>query len=121
MEFLSRIKFIDLTNEERFQVEDISVTTGPKIITDAADRAIVSRIKQLNHTDRERFFRGLQVELSQAEINLLLGRRQAVEEFEVQLSKGDWAETDWQDYFERQSWVFGYGLDYLVSSIKCNG
>ncbi|MDW9570894.1 DUF4263 domain-containing protein [Sinorhizobium meliloti] len=44
----------------------------------------------------------------------MLGRRQGFEEFEKQLSQGRWAEADWQDFFERQRWVFGYGLDYRI-------
>lgn len=114
LEFLNRIKFIDLSNEDRFQVEDISVAAGPKIITDATDRALISRIKQLDGTEREHLFRSLHADLTPKEINLLLGRRQALEEFEAQIGKGEWAEAAWQDFFEMQSWVFGYGLDYRV-------
>lgn len=114
LEFLNRIKFIDLSNEDRFQVEDISVGAGPKIITDASDRALINRIKQLGETEREHLFRSLHVDLTPAEINLLLGRRQALEKFIAQLAEGNWDETDWQDFFEEQSWVFGYGLDYRI-------
>lgn len=39
--FLKGIEFIDFSNEERFQIEDISTTDGPKAIIDAADRGIV--------------------------------------------------------------------------------
>lgn len=112
LEFLNRIKFIDLSNEDRFQVEDMSVGDGPKIITDATNRALIERIKRLGESDREHLFRSLYANLSPEEINLLLGRRQALETFVVQLDAGSWAETDWQDFFEKQSWVFGYGLDY---------
>ncbi|TAW01656.1 DUF4263 domain-containing protein [Rhizobium ruizarguesonis] len=47
-------------------------------------------------------------------MNLLLGRRQGLEEFEQQLEASQWAEAGWQDFFERESWVFGYGLDYRI-------
>ncbi len=114
VEFLNRIKFIDISNEDRFQIEDISVSDGPKIITDAADRALINRIKTLSATAREQFFRSLHSDLTPKEINLLLGRRQALEEFEAQLDAGDWAEADWQRFFELQNWVFGYGLDYRI-------
>ncbi|MXN63790.1 DUF4263 domain-containing protein [Stappia sp. GBMRC 2046] len=114
LEFLNRIKFIDLSNEDRFQVEDISVADGPKIITDATDRALINKIKQLDASERERLFRSLHTDLTTEEINLLLGRRQALEEFSVHLEEGDWSETNWQDFFERESWVFGYGLDYRI-------
>jgi hypothetical protein len=114
LEFLDRIKFIDLSNEARFQVEDISVSAGPKIITDASDRSLLSKIKQLDDAQREHLFRSLHADLTPEEINLLLGRRQALEAFEARLGAGDWTEGHWQDFFERQSWVFGYGLDYRI-------
>ena len=41
LEFLHRTKFIDLSNQDRFQLEDISVSAGHKIITDAADRVLI--------------------------------------------------------------------------------
>jgi hypothetical protein len=47
-------------------------------------------------------------------VNLLLGRRQALDEFEARMQEGAWAEGDWQAFFERNSWVFGYGLDYRI-------
>ncbi|WP_164836986.1 Shedu immune nuclease family protein [Sinorhizobium meliloti] len=112
--FLEGIKFINRANEERFEVRDVSVGNGPKIITDASDHVLLARIKKLSKQERERLFRGFQADLSQNEINLLLGRRQGFEEFEKQLSQGRWAEADWQDFFERQRWVFGYGLDYRI-------
>jgi hypothetical protein len=112
--FLESIKFIDRSNPDRFEVRDISVGSGPKIITDSSDQALLSRIKKLGHEQRERLFRDLNADLTQSEINLLLGRRQALEEFEIQLARGIWVEPSWQDFFERQSWVFGYGLDYRI-------
>ena len=111
-DFLNRLEFIDRSNEERFQIEDISVGAGPKIIVDAADRALIARIKSFPHTKREQLFRSLQGDLTQEEINLLLGRRQALEAFQTKLRGNEWSEAAWQDFFEKQSWVFGYGLDY---------
>jgi hypothetical protein len=26
----------------------------------------------------------------------------------------DWSEVQWQEFFDREQWVFGYGLDYRV-------
>lgn len=114
LEFLRRLKFIDLSDEERFQIEDLSEAAGPKIITDASDRALIGKIKKLDASERERLFRSLHDHLTQEEINLLLGRRQALEQFDAQLSSGAWSETKWQDFFEVQNWVFGYGLDYRI-------
>ncbi|MEB3042047.1 Shedu immune nuclease family protein [Rhizobium mulingense] len=112
--FLDSIKFIDRSNVERFDVRDVSVGYGPKIITDASDHALLAKIRKLDPQERERLLRGIHPDLTQKEINLLLGRRQGLEEFERQLAEGRWVEADWQDFFERQSWVFGYGLDYRI-------
>ena len=52
--FLKRIEFIDFSNEERFQIEDISTTDGPKAIIDAADRGIVERFRRIEALARSR-------------------------------------------------------------------
>jgi hypothetical protein len=112
--FLSQIKFIDLSNEDNFQIEDISTKAGPKAIIDASDRGIVSQIKNMTDAQRGSLLRGLQQSLTPEEINILLGRKQGLAEYEEHMQLLDWSETHWQDFFERQQWVFGYGLDYRM-------
>ena len=56
----------------------------------------------------------MQGSLTSEEINILLGRRQELEEFEQQMRVHEWSEKEWQDFFDRQQWVFGYGLDYRI-------
>jgi hypothetical protein len=48
LSFLSQIKFIDVSNQENFQIEDISTKAGPKVIIDASDRGIIDRIKNMS-------------------------------------------------------------------------
>lgn len=112
--FLEQIKFIDLSNEANFQIEDISTQAGPKAIIDASDRGIVERIKSMNDGQREAVIRALQGSLTGEEINILLGRRRGLEEFEAHIESGDWSEPEWQQFFDQQQWVFGYGLDYRI-------
>jgi hypothetical protein len=112
--FLSQIEFIDLSNEENFHIEDISTKAGPKAIIDATDRGIVDRIKNMKEGQRNSLLQALQQSLTDEDINILLGRRQGVEEYEEHIRLGDWSEAQWQDFFEREQWVFGYGLDYRV-------
>ena len=114
LNFLDRIAFIDLSNEDRFDIEDISTGAGRKIIVDAADRGVVERIRSMNSGDRAALLSALQGSLSTEEINILLGRRQALANFEREIGNQVWTEGDWQDFFEREPWVFGYGLDYRV-------
>ncbi|MGO1164572.1 Shedu immune nuclease family protein [Brucella pseudogrignonensis] len=112
--FLAQIKFIDLSNKENFQIEDISTKAGPKAIIDASDRGIIDRIRSMPDGQRNGLLRALQESLTDEEINILLGRRQGLEEYEEHMRVGDWSEAQWQDFFEREQWVFGYGLDYRV-------
>jgi hypothetical protein len=114
LSFLSQIEFIDLSNEENFQIEDISTKAGPKAIIDASDRGIIDRIKSMAEGQRNGFLNSLQQSLTDEEINILLGRRKGLEEYEEHMRVGDWTEAQWQDFFEREQWVFGYGLDYRV-------
>ena len=112
--FLHQIKFVDLSNEENFQIEDISQGEGPKTIIDASERGVVEQVRQMDTGQREAVLDALRGSLTSDEINLLLGRRQGLQVFTDRLKAGDWAETDWQDFFEREQWVFGYGLDYRI-------
>ena len=114
LSFLSQIKFIDLSNEENFQIEDISTKAGPKAIIDASDRGIIDQIRSMTEQKRSDLLRTLQQSLTPEEINILLGRRRGLQEYEEHMNLGDWSEVQWQDFFEREQWVFGYGLDYRV-------
>ncbi len=112
--FLSQVEFIDFSNQENFQIEDISTKAGPKAIIDASDRGIVDRIRNMSDGQRSGLLRALQESLTDEEINILLGRRQGLEEYEKHIRLKDWSEAQWQDFFDREQWVFGYGLDYRV-------
>jgi|SRR5271166_2747736 len=114
LRFLSQIKFIDLSNQENFHIEDISTKAGPKAIIDASDRGIIDSVKRMSEGQRSGLLRALQGLLTGEEINILLGRRQGLEEYEEHMRLRDWSEVRWQDFFEREQWVFGYGLDYRV-------
>lgn len=114
LEFLSSIGFVDLSNQENFQIEDISQSDGPKAIIDASDRSLLHHIKKLSGSDRERLLDALASELSKDEVNIILGRKKAYAEMLSHIEKADWAEKQWQDFFEKEKWIFGYGLDYRI-------
>ena len=113
LNFLSQIEFIPLSNEETFKIEDISTKAGPKSIIDASDRGTIDRIRNMSDRQSNGLLRALQGSLTDEEINILR-RRQGLEEFEEHMRLKDWSEAQWQNFFEREQWVFGYGLDYRV-------
>jgi hypothetical protein len=107
LSFLSQIKFVDLSNEENFQIEDISTKAGPKAIIDASDRGILNRIRDMTEEQRSGVLRVLQQSLTPEEINILLGRKQGLAEYEEHMHLLDWSEAQWQEFFDREQWVFG--------------
>lgn len=112
--FLSNIEFIDLSNQEKFQIEDISTKAGPKAIVDASDRGTFDRIKSMTVEQRNELLEALHKSLTTEEINILLGRKQGLAEYEEHIGFNHWTEAQWQDFFEREQWIFGYGLDYRI-------
>jgi hypothetical protein len=112
--FLTQIEFADLSNRERFEIQDISTKAGPKAIIDASDQGIVERVRGMSEAQRRDLLHAMQNTLTAEEVNLILGRKQGLEEFERQLGDETWSEADWQNFFERHQWVFGYGLDYRI-------
>jgi hypothetical protein len=89
LSFLSQIKFIDLSNEENFQIEDISTKAGPKAIIDASDRRVVDQIKSMTDQQRSGLFHALQESLTSEEVNIILGRRRGLQEYEDQMRVRD--------------------------------
>jgi hypothetical protein len=55
--------------------------------------------------------------LSEDDINRLLKRRESLAEFKDHLDKKDWSESDWQKFFHKNTWIFGFGLDYRFQAI----
>ena len=43
----------------------------------------------------------------------LAHQRSAVAEFERELERDQWQESDWQKFFKREKWIFGHGLLYV--------
>lgn len=63
---------------------------GPKTIIDASDREIIDRIQSMTEGQRNGLLNALQQSLTYEEINILLGRRRGLEEYEEQMRLGDW-------------------------------
>lgn len=112
--FLGQLEFVDLSNRDNFHIQDISTGGGQRVIIDAGDRAALQQFQGLTRDQRANLLQAFQDDLTPEEINIVLGRRRGMGEFEDQLDKGAWAEKEWQDFFEREDWVFGYGLDYRI-------
>lgn len=78
-------------------------------------------IRKLTKDNAEAFWEGLEQlspDLFRAVSLMKLHqlREEAVHAFGQHMAAGDWAESAWQTFFERNTWIFGYGLTYRFLS-----
>lgn len=130
LKLLSDLKFLDFSNKDRFVVEGNSIPnnkillnlTKPdpnKVLVDKSLGDIINQLSKLKDAEREAILETLRNNvLTKADLDILSGRKDGLEEFKgnlKELSKLD--EPQWQSFFKRNSWIFGYGLDYRFLSI----
>jgi hypothetical protein len=114
--FLKAIQFIDFSNTGNFQIEDLSTNTGNKALIDSSEKNIIKILKSVNGEERINLLQKIRNDLTKKDIDILLGRKDALEIFKYHIAKEDWSEKDWQQFFNEQKWIFGYGLDYRILS-----
>lgn len=112
LSFLKSIEFIDFSNHDNFQIEDLSSNTGNKALIDSSEKDFIQFLKLTTGDERIELFRKIKNHLSKKDIDILLGRKEALEVFKNHLEQSDWKELDWQEFFKKEDWIFGYGLDY---------
>lgn len=128
LKFLSDLKFLDFSNKERFVIEESTLPnrkillnlTKPdtsKILVDKDLAQIVDKLSDLEKDKRESVLETLKNNvLTKQDLNILSGRKDGLELFK-ELFKKDIKEPEWQLFFKRNSWIFGYGLDYRFLNI----
>ncbi len=115
--FLTLVRFIDLSNTGNFQVRIANLQS--KVLVDRSEHELLKAFKETHGEDRIRLFEMIKKEnLSKEDIDILSGRKEGLETFHRKLFlEKDWNEKDWQSFFESNTWIFGYGLDYRFLSI----
>lgn len=75
-------------------------------LRDRDPESVVSIIRQLSSVAG--------VKLSREDVNQLLKRKEKLEAFDKALKTGTNNEASWQTFFEKNKWIFGYGLNYQI-------
>lgn len=114
LSFLKSIEFIDFSNKDNFQIEDLSTNSGNKALIDSSEKDIIRILKTTVGTGRIELLNQIKNNLTKKDIDIILGRKEALEIFKNQLTILEWSEIDWQEFFKEQKWIFGYGLDYRM-------
>lgn len=99
--------------------DETSLTTGRFVEVKDNYNEIINI---LEHADNHSLVMALQHlvsnKLTNNDINTILGRKEALAEYEEMLKNAEnHTEPDWQKFFERNEWIFGYGLKYKYLKI----
>ena len=118
VDFLTKIKFIDFSNKNKFTINQADIGTK-KVLVDKADKEIINAIKNYSGEKREQFLNLLRNQnITKEDLDVISGRKSGLEEFRKALNENlDWNEPHWQEFFENNTWIFGYGLDYRFLQI----
>lgn len=109
--FWKLIKYLESLKELELPQDKFSLVTQSEadIVTALKGRdssSVVSIIKELSSRE--------DVKLSNDDVNLLLKRKEHLEKFENGLKENIAIEAKWQSFFEKNKWIFGYGLNYQI-------
>jgi len=91
--------------------------TEGALVVEGEEAEVLSKL--LSDVGREELFRLLgELHPGLAEFvakkHMLEERERAVREFEEHLADADWSETDWHGFLNRNQWMFGLGLNYVL-------
>lgn len=124
--FTCRLSVADLRrlfqHLERYSViaDSVATQTGKFVEIEEGSEELAELLSRVNSDKLIPALRHLVAErLTDADINTILGRRGALDEFaSMLLPDGDSpSESDWQEFFEANDWIFGYGLRYAYLRI----
>jgi hypothetical protein len=102
------------------QMSELEVPTGKFSLITAEDRQFVNTVLQRGPATAKQIIKAVSqgVSFSEADINELLQRKRRLGEFKTaldgRLENEDW----WQNFFEANKWIFGYGLDYVILRVE---
>ncbi len=103
--FLQSLHDIELP-KEKFSLVSQDESEIVSALRGRGSNSVVNIIKQLSVFS--------DVLLTQKDINSLLKRREKLAEFKQSLTSNSSDESWWQDFFEENKWIFGYGLNYEI-------
>lgn len=117
LEFLTLVRFIDLSDKNNFKLSLSDLKQ--KVLVSRDEKQIIEAFKSFEGRERLHLLEQIRDErLTKQDLDILSGRKDGLFLFHEKLYvEKDWNEPQWQSFFEKNTWIFGYGLDYRFLSI----
>lgn len=112
-------QFWDLISYLKGLADIEGIPSGSFSLVSRADAEIVAALRQRDAGSIRSIIRQLSegVALSHDEIVELLQRKKRLKEFQHCLEQSA-PESHWQEFFEQNKWIFGYGLNYVILKVE---
>jgi len=108
IEFLDNIRRLEIPTSEKFTVDESDLRLVH--LPEAETRKVLE-----NHPELVAEF--ARSKLTTEDVVALAYRREQLNVFSEMLDRSqDILESDWQKFFERNQWIFGYGLSYVFTT-----
>ena len=100
-EFLSIISSLDLSDAQktRISLDNIHLGALGSLLSSSAGAELISKLASSPELHKD--------------VYAVAAKRKALQEFEQKLELAELSESEWQDFFERNAWIFGHGLNYV--------
>lgn len=99
-------------------LSNIEAPPGVFSLTSQEDEEIVKALRSRDTTSIKKIIKLLSetqgLSLSEEDVCQLLDHKGKTQEFEEAMTNHSTDESWWQNYFETNKWIFGYGLDYQI-------
>jgi len=117
LEFLTLVGFIDLSDKTNFKLRLSDLKN--KVLVSHDEKQLIEAFKSLQGNERLHLLEQIRDErLTKQDLDILSGRKDGLSMFHQKLYvEKDWNEPQWQAFFEKNTWIFGYGLDYRFLAI----
>lgn len=99
--------FKELVDIEEFK----DIYKVSKIQNDLTDENVLNYLK----TNSTLLNKIVENDLTETDVISIGYRKKQLKSFETMLKNNDSKESDWQNFFEKNSWIFGYGLSYIFN------
>ncbi len=117
LEFLNLVRFIDLSDRSNFKLSLSDLRK--KVLVNRDDKDFIDSLSNLHGEDRRHLLEQIRdKDLTKQDLDIISGRKDGLALFHQKLYVDqDWDEPQWQKFYEDNTWIFGYGLDYRFLSI----
>lgn len=114
--FIDSIKYLDFSDPNKAKIEDEELEKAKELIMDSKNLDFLIEMMQKNITKKDVV--ALAYRKEQLEIFRKLLYEDYLEEYKNIIEKNQSKEEIvWQYFFQKNSWIFGYGLDYKFQGI----